>query len=194
MFARLRRTPHTRKTYSGHRKCTIRQVSKSARGSNIKSLRVQFTITRRIKCWCLLASRARTLEYGPSNLPMCLVIFLPTIRVFLQIFRPQALRPDVNLPQAIKATIDGLHSLHVRPFIKPPAPHSPFRRLCVKARERQFTSTSFLSKPPFCPSHHASSFPNPFSHHLHGYDETKQHPTACPFRQAVFMSILYGAL
>lgn len=87
--------------------------------------------------------------------------------------------PDGNLPQAVKATIDRLHSLHVRPFIKPPAPRSPFRRLCVKARE---------------PCHHASSFPNPLFHHLHGYDETKQHLTARPFRQAVFMSILYGAL
>ena len=145
MFAR-RRSPHTKETYSGRHKCTTRQVSKSARGSNIKSLRVQFTITRRIKCCCLLASRARTLEYGPSNLPMCFVTFLPTIRVFAD---SQVLRPDVKLPQAVKGTIDPWHSLHVRPFIRPPAPRSPFRRLCVKARERQLIRTSFLSKPPF---------------------------------------------
>ncbi|EDR11163.1 uncharacterized protein LACBIDRAFT_315669 [Laccaria bicolor S238N-H82] len=79
-------------------------------------------------------------------------------------------------------------SLHVRPSVKPPAPRSPFRRLCVKAPERQSTRSSFF----LC--HHASSFPNPSFHHLYGYDETKQHPTARPFHQAVFMSILHGAL
>jgi len=48
-----------------------------------------------------------------------------------------------------------------------------------------------LHAPAFCPS---QSFSIPPLHHLHGYDETKQHPTARPFRQAVFMSVLHGAL